>query len=154
LHDLTLKLLIGRTLKGGLLDPEGSARILCSSPAPDANMKFTTLSRTGAMVLPTAMSVFDVYIFAPMEIKDDVRLTSKNSSDGEVVEMSNALYPSGNQPDFCFDQNTLQYNMTLTDVSNTMFLWFVDWGVLSHDSDGIPELGTFKIVCHNITKPA
>ena len=48
-------------------------------------MKFTTLSRTGAMVLPTVMSVFDVYIFPPMEIKDDVRLTGKNSSDGDVV---------------------------------------------------------------------
>jgi hypothetical protein len=44
--------------------------------------------------------------------------------------------------------------MTLTDVLQTMFLRFVDWGVLSHDSDGIPELGTFKIVCHNIIKAA
>jgi hypothetical protein len=100
-------------------------------------MKFTTLSRIGAMVLPTVMSVFDVCIFAPMEIKEDVRLTGKNSSDGDVVEMSNALYPSGNQPDFCFELNTLQYNMTLTDVSKTLFLWLVDWGVLSHHLDGI-----------------
>jgi hypothetical protein len=46
------------------------------------------------MLLPTVMSVFDVNIFAPMEIKEDVRLTGKNSSDGDVVEMSNALYPA------------------------------------------------------------
>lgn len=72
-----------------------------------------------------------------MEIEDNVRLTGKNSSDGDVVEMSNALYPSGNQPDFCFDQNMLQCNMTLMDVPKPMFLWFVDWGPLSHNADGI-----------------
>jgi hypothetical protein len=117
-------------------------------------MKLTIGFRTGAMVLPTVMSAFDMNIFAPMEIKEDVRLTGKNSSDGDVVEMSNALYPSGNQPDFCFDQNTLQYNMTLTDVSKTLFLWLVDRGVLSHHLDGILELGTFRIVCHNVSKAA
>jgi hypothetical protein len=44
--------------------------------------------------------------------------------------------------------------MTLTDVSKTLFLWLVDWGVLSHHLDGILELGVFKAVCHNISKAA
>jgi len=79
-------------------------------------MKLTTFFRTGAIVLPAARSALNFLIASPADIKDDIRLTGKNSSDGEVIEMSRALYnPGEGFPTFCFDQHTGEYSLNCND---------------------------------------
>jgi hypothetical protein len=39
--------------------------------------------------------------------------------------------------------------MTVEDVSEDSFLWFVDLGVWASKADGDPKLDTFDIVCQN-----
>jgi hypothetical protein len=79
-------------------------------------MKLTNFFHTGAIVLPTARSASNFLIASPADIKDDIRLTGKNSSDGEVTEMSRALYnPGEGFPTFCFDQHTAEYSLNCND---------------------------------------
>ena len=68
-------------------------------------MKLTTIFLIGATVLNTVVCSFDLIIQSAAEIKDDIRIYGKNSSNGEVIEMSRALYnPSNINMDFCHNQ--------------------------------------------------
>jgi hypothetical protein len=69
-------------------------------------MRLTAFCQTAALLLSIVTSAFDVYMYSPAEIKDDIRIYGKKSSDGDVIEMSRALYYTSedNQPDGCFNQ--------------------------------------------------
>jgi hypothetical protein len=75
-------------------------------PALEFSIKVTTFLITGATGLYTTVSALEIKMFSAAEVKDDIRMYGKKSSDGDVIEMSRALYNPNevNEPDFCLNQ--------------------------------------------------
>lgn len=51
-------------------------------------MKWITLIQLGSLALPTTLAEFYVYIYVPIESKDNVTLTGTRMTDGEMYQAS------------------------------------------------------------------
>ena len=68
-------------------------------------MKLTTILLIGATAFNTFVWSFIIHIQSAAEIGDDIRIYGKDSSEGEVIEMSRALFnPRDANTDFCRNQ--------------------------------------------------
>jgi len=51
-------------------------------------MKWITLIQLGSLALPTAFAEFYVYIYVPIESKDNITLTGTRMTDGKMYQVS------------------------------------------------------------------